>query len=90
MHGVRSAPKPNQLTLVKIDTFGNLDHSYFNQGINILPFNLDTIGDYKTILSSINFYPSGKQEIIASCKVRNIKIKKCAFTVQNKSFGQNR
>lgn len=97
VHGVRSAPKPNQLTLVKIDTFGNLDHSYFNQGINILPFNLDTIGDYKTILSSINFYPSGKQEIIASCKVRNIKNKKNAhllFRINlsgkiDSSFGNN-
>lgn len=78
VHGVRNAPKPNQLTFVKIDTFGKLDLSYFNQGINILPFNLDTIGDYKTTLSSIMFYATGTNQIIASCKVRHLQNKKNA------------
>ncbi len=78
VHGIRNAPKPNQLTLVKFDTLGKLDLSYFNQGINILSFNLDTIGDYKTKLSSLVFYSSGTNEIIASCNVQHLTTKKNA------------
>ncbi|MBL7819341.1 MAG: hypothetical protein JNL65_01910 [Saprospiraceae bacterium] len=78
VHGIRISPGSNRIALIKMNEKGKLDPFYFNQGVNILSFNIDTVEDYKTLLTKLQLLSTTDNQILLSCGLRNLVSKKLA------------